>query len=501
MGSAGGGLTGYMRERIGLAGGGERRAGPPDLASPLAAVAVASPPARRGALLLLAVALTAAASARAAGPNVAGPRAVGNIADVPRVELPAVDLAALAAADAAGRGATVPNRFAAPIPTSISAANAGRWDRLPDGSWRWRLRLVSVGATSLNLVFSTFDVPPDGALWLVSPDGARVVGPLTARDRTPTGMLWTPILRGDDAVVELRVGARERDRAHLELMTVNHGFRDLASALGSLSCETDVVCPKAAAWQDEVRAVGLITLNGTGLCTGTLLDDTSHDFRPYFLTAAHCVADEYRAESIVVYWNFVAPVCGERGGGQLTDATIGSTLRASLGVPASDFTLLELSQRPDPGFNVFYAGWDASGAQPSSGAVISHPRGTPKIISFTDHAPTAVVYPGQPPSAPLAFWEVTYDDGTTDDGSSGACLFNQNHRCIGDLNDGTPAACPSGTTDDFARLSTAWDGGGAPTRLRDWLDHAGTGLTSATGAYAPRAPRAPRRLLPARPAG
>jgi lysyl endopeptidase len=442
-----------------------------------------------------------AASLAARAAAVPLPVAATDLAQVPEAVVPPVDVAALQAEDAAtGREARQPTRFAAAIPTTLSASTAGRWDLLPDGSWRWRLRILSRGALSLNLEFSHFDLPPDGTLRVGNADGTVVRGPFTSADRTPSGRLWTPIVAGDEVVLDLHVGAGERDRVRLELASLNYGYRQVVSALKSLNCETDVVCPAAAEWRDQVRAVGMITINGTGFCTGTMLDDTAHDFKPYFLTAAHCVHDSTRAESVVIYWNFQSPVCGERGGGSLDESTAGAYLRAFQATPAGDFSLLELSHRPDPSYHVFWAGWDARGATPATGTVISHPLGTEKIISFTYHPATAIAYPGSPAGSPLNFWEVTYDDGTTDNGSSGSCLFDENHLCVGDLSDGTAAQCPSGTTDWYARFDASWTGGGSPTTsLQDWLDPGKSGVLSTPGEYQPPPIRLRRRLFSANP--
>ncbi|MFQ5495882.1 MAG: fibronectin type III domain-containing protein, partial [Phycisphaerae bacterium] len=59
--------------------------------------------------------------------------------------------------------------------------------------------------------------------------------------------------------------------------------------------------------------------------------------------------------------------------------------------------------------------------------------------------------------------------------SSGSPLFDQNHRIVGQLHGGF-AACGNNDSDWYGRFSVSWNGGGTPSsRLRDWLDAAGTG--------------------------
>lgn len=393
---------------------------------------------------------------------------------VPFVPPPA---AAMAPAAASGGPVT----FATRVDVRLGADKAGAWERLADGSSLWRLRIASPGARSLNLAFATFDLPRGASLWLYRPDRSEVRGPYTGADASPDGQLWTPIVQGDEVVVELSVPKGEKKRVRLELTAVNQGFRDLVVSEQDLNlpCYTDVVCPQADPWRDQVNAVALYSQGGVISCTGTLLNDTSYDYRPFFLTAHHCLNEASNLASVVVYWNYQSPVCGEHGGGSLAQSQSGVTLRATWA--DSDFTLIELARRPDPGFHVYYAGWNATGDTPTSAVVITHPKAE-KVISFVNHPLTAVNTSLETSPPPLVWWFVNpYTEGTTDNGSSGSCLFDENKLCVGTLIDGTPASCAL-TQDWYGQLSRGWIGGGTPaTSLRAWLDARGTGALTLNG--------------------
>ena len=74
-----------------------------------------------------------------------------------------------------------------------------------------------------------------------------------------------------------------------------------------------------------------------------------------------------------------------------------------------------------------------------------------------------------------------WDLGTTEPGSSGSPLFDQNHRIIGQLHGGY-AACGNNDSDWYGRFFTSWTGGGTPaTRLSDWLDPLNTGQHALDG--------------------
>ena len=83
-----------------------------------------------------------------------------------------------------------------------------------------------------------------------------------------------------------------------------------------------------------------------------------------------------------------------------------------------------------------------------------------------------------------------WDAGTTEPGSSGSHLFDQNHCVVGQLGGGF-AACGNDEPDWYGRLSVSWTGGGtSATRLSDWLDPFGNGaLTSCETVPLPTCPQ------------
>ncbi len=71
--------------------------------------------------------------------------------------------------------------------------------------------------------------------------------------------------------------------------------------------------------------------------------------------------------------------------------------------------------------------------------------------------------------------------GSTEGGSSGAPLYNQDMRVVGLLHGGY-AACGDARADWFGRFSVAWAGAGSSrTRLSDWLDPLATGAVTLDG--------------------
>ncbi|MDY7092377.1 MAG: hypothetical protein SX243_05310 [Acidobacteriota bacterium] len=405
-----------------------------------------------------------------------------------------VDRERLMAEDAAAEPFTGPRRFAEALPVGWTASEQGVWQQLADGSRLWRLRMVSPGALSLNLRLDDFQLPAGARLWLHDGIGNVVQGPYTRDHRTREGQLWTALVPGQEAVLELHLPAGVAPAsASFRVASVQRGYRPVggqspgAEIEGDFptkqgSCNNDVVCPEGNGWRDQIRSVGWFTVNGIGLCTGTLMNNTAGDFRPYLLTAEHCDITAGNAGSMVVYWNYQSPSCGQLSGGSLADNQSGAIWRA--GDASSDFTLVELMQQPDPAFDTYYAGWDATGVAPTVGVVgIHHPDLREKAISFDDD-PLQEDDPG--------YWRVgQWEDGTTEPGSSGSCIFRRDTQlCVGTLTGGI-ASCrfPSGF-DVYGRFDAHWDGPSPTRRLRDWLDPMGSGQRVLFGAD-PDSPTSP----------
>ncbi|MDK2973567.1 MAG: lysyl endopeptidase [Candidatus Sumerlaeota bacterium] len=447
---------------------------------------------RPGFLSTLAATLLTASAQFATAQSVAVPKALAQgiapLAAVEKVPMPEVDNAALLSKalvlDEAG-----PFHFAEAIPVSLSPYDSGTWEWLADGSAVWRLRVASKGAESINLGFGRYAMPEGGRMFLYSADYSTVLGPFTEADNEKHGQLWTPLIESDEIVVEITVPGEKAAEVDVILTSVNHGYRKVGGYLEkSGSCNVDTVCSQGDDWRDQIQSVAVYGTSGTTFCTGALVNNTAQDGKPYFLTAYHCEVDATDAPSIVVYWNYENSTCrtpgstasSQTGDGSFNQFNTGSILRAAYS--ASDMTLLELDDPVDPAYDPYWAGWDRTGANATSAVAIHHPNTEEKRISFEYDSTTITSYlqssvPGDSTHIRVADWDL----GTTEPGSSGSPLFDQNKRIIGQLHGGY-AACGNDESDWYGRLFISWTGGGtSATRLSDWLDPLGTGVTTLDG--------------------
>src|SRR5262249_31972733 len=147
-----------------------------------------------------------------------------------------------------------------------------------------------------------------------------VAGPYSGLGPFGTGEFWADAVDGDIAVIEHHVKGRE---AGFRLSELSHIYGTIAPDAFSpqvLSCEVDANCFA----QPEMNAVGrmLFQAGGSFVCTGTMLNNSTGDFAPFFLTAAHCISTDAQAQTLQVYWFYRSTGCntGVVAGGIATTA-------------------------------------------------------------------------------------------------------------------------------------------------------------------------------------
>ena len=381
-----------------------------------------------------------------------------------------------------------PYRYGVQVPFGAKTA-VGDWSHVDSKTQRWSLTVASPGATSLDFHFSKLVLPENAVLRIIGAgDGNE--RKVQASEIVGGADYWTPYVLGDVATIQIDVPSSGADALQLEIAEATHGYRGLfeRAIQKSGSCNVDTACPAGDAWRDQIDSVGHYTFSSGGssyVCTGTLIGNTAQNTTPYFLTANHCVSTAAVANTLVVYWNYQSSTCRTPGSSSsgtslsksiATHSQSGATLTSTNA--ASDFALLRLNSNVPAGANPYWSGWDATGTTPSSAVGIHHPAGHEKRIAVEDQALTISGYSG---AAGSTHWRVgDWDQGTTEGGSSGSGLWNQNKRLVGQLHGGS-AACGNNLEDYYGRLSVSWTGGGTDaTRLSNWLNPGG-GTTSMAG--------------------
>jgi len=362
-------------------------------------------------------------------------------------------------------------RFAVPHKVSIKPS----WEK-SGTDYVWTHQVTAPNAVSLNFGFSRFNLPEGAELNIYSADRTQFIRSFTSEDNNVNNQLWTPVIMSDDVIIEVVAPATVASKVDIELGQIGQGFRTFGqSTLKAGSCNIDVACNESKGWEKEVNSVAVISTGGSAFCTGFMVNNTSNDKTPYFMTAAHCRITASTAPSLVTYWNYQTSKCGGSRDGKMTDFQTGSVHLAS--GAKSDFTLVKLNSQPKAEWGVHYAGWDSTTTGHDSPAVaIHHPNVDEKSISFENQNAVISSYGGQSsPGDNTHVRIIDWDKGTTEPGSSGSPLFNKDHRVVGQLHGGG-AACGNDLSDYYGRLNTSWKGDGTKGgSLKDHLDAANTG--------------------------
>ena len=401
------------------------------------------------------------------------------------LEMRGIDNAILLAKELDLRKPGRANQFAVAIPTDVRPQNQGTWEYTQDGKAIWRLRIVSKHAHSINLGFDRFILPPEGELFIYDLGKTQTYGPFVDRQNNQLESLWSPIVKSDHIVVELQVNQGNESDVDIHLSSINHDFEGFESTYRSGSCNVDIVCsatdgfPLIDRHRDIIQSAAWYTLNGIETCSGALINNTSNDKTPYFLTADHCGISSGNDQTMVLYWNYFNSTCrtpngpasGQPGDGSLADFNTGAILRANYG--PSDFALVEVADPLSPTSAAYFAGWNRADGLPDSTICIHHPNTDEKRISF-DYDPAVA-------DGATHIRVEDWDVGTTEGGSSGSPLFDQDKRIIGQLTGGF-AACGNDLWDSYGWLNVSWEGGNTPdSRLKDWLDPMDSGVESIPG--------------------
>jgi type IX secretion system substrate protein/trypsin len=381
----------------------------------------------------------------------------------------------------------LPYRFGYGFDVDYNLKNSGSWIDLANGGKLWRLHIKSAGAYSLNLIYNKFVLPDSAKLFIYNVDKSMVIGAFTSRNNKPHGKFATGLVKGDEIILEYYEPSNAKTKGEISISRVIHGYRNLFNfgdtrlgktlSFGSSgSCNNNVYCPEATSWENEVHSVGMIVLDdGTRICTGSLINNINGNYAPYFLTANHCLVGD--VNTWVIWFNYESTNCSNPSTAPLAQTLSGTTLKASSS--ESDFALIMLDETPPLDYNVFYNGWSNIDTAPTSSVGIHHPSTDIKKISYEYNQAISSAWSGTPSNS---HWEVVWNDGTTEGGSSGSPLINQNHKVVGQLHGGDASCSNQNSPDYYGKFSMSWDyGSSSSTRLKDWLDPNNTGASTLNG--------------------
>jgi len=377
-----------------------------------------------------------------------------------------------------------PYRFAKMHDVSIDIMQLAVVDSLNNGTVR-RIGIVSKNAFSLYSVFSSFIIPNGASLFVYNPEKNHILGKFTSTNNKDNHKFSILPIAGDTVIYEYFEPFDSEFLGNLVISRIGHDFRGVVSLLNndkdgafgtSGDCNIDINCFEGVNWQKEKLAVCRLIANGS-FCTGTLINNTNQDARPFFLTAHHCISDQSEADNMLCVFNYESAECNGLDG-SVEQSISGGIVRAT--TDHLDFCLIELTDSPLPSYQPYFAGWNSIDSAAVKTTCIHHPHGDVKKISKDNNAPTTGDY-GYGFDVDTHWLISDWELGTTEGGSSGSPLFNQKHQVVGDLTGGE-ASCQNSVNDYFSKFSKAWDAfPDSSQQLKFWLDPNETGNVEING--------------------
>lgn len=388
-------------------------------------------------------------------------------------------------------------RFAYKFMTDYTPENSGVRFILPDGTKVWRLGIRSEGALSLNIMFSKYHLPEGARVFLYNSDQSEVLGSFNHLNNSERAILPVAPIRGDELIVEYQEPAGVAFPGKLAIGEVNHGYRNFRVSEPQPDFTPFECMPVIACYQDSTtrydaieRSVVLMIINGTTGCTGTLVNNTANDGKPYLLTASHCLNNQFQiknpdyeevAGNIVCYFNYNSPQCSPVEPGR-TDQTVASAHFRAVN-ELTDMALLELQDTPPADYRVYYAGWNAQDAGTAPYTCIHHPGGSLKRLNLAEGDVELTSYKIQVADFnENSHWKVArWATGCTAGGSSGSPLFDGDNRVIGGLTGGA-SSCLNPAEDFFFSIQKSWsESADSSKQLKCWLDPVGVAAPVCAG--------------------
>jgi len=378
-----------------------------------------------------------------------------------------------------------PWQFGKNINVSINLKKQAIINNLPNGKL-YRLSIKSEDAKSINLRFSNLKIPKNANLYIYNKAKNEILGGFTYANNQKNGIFSTSILQGDEVILEYFEENNSDFEGELIIDRVTHGFRnpfEFEKGFGSSgNCNINVACDDGT-WQNEIKSVCMLLTGGSALCSASLINNTLEDGTPYILTADHCYRDP---ADMVFMFNWESPTCDNPINSPSHNDLSGAVLIARNN--ASDFCLLKMNDAPPYTYNTYYVGWDTEDIPSTSSVCVHHPSGDIKKISYDDNPSISDKYMGNQ-GIDDSHWKVKWDrSSTTEGGSSGSPLFNENHQIIGQLHGGYASCSNLDDPDWYGKFSYSWDYEDIPEkRLKDWLNPTNSSITSING-YDPNLP-------------
>ncbi len=390
-------------------------------------------------------------------------------------------------------GSINPPRMGVGVVVDMDMYNSGTWTEIPNKGRILRLKFIVEDALALGVYFDNFWLPQGSKLFVYNEDKKNLIGAFTHNNNPESGLFACEFIQGETLTLEYFEPIGVTQKAVLKISQLAYAYRDIDFSFidddkgGSWWCMINVACEEGDDWEKQIKGAARISIKigyNYYWCSGSLINNTSHNRAPYFLTAAHCGEGASTADlnQWVFHFKYQASTC--QGNYSSYSSITGAALKAwdHFTTPGeiddSDFYLVRLNSTPPTSYDPYYCGWDRRDIPGDSGVSIHHPAGDIKKISTYHYMISTTFWTGLPTHWRLTWSETANGTSIVQGGSSGSPVFNQDKRVIGDLTGGYASnSCTNPSPAFYGKFYWSWDkAGNTPSyRLKDWLDPTNTG--------------------------
>lgn len=422
----------------------------------------------------------------------------------PVVDFAAPDLVQIKKEDDLSAEKQQPYRVAVALKADCDFIQRAQQTKIANGTV-WRLMLRSRGAKALSITFGKFNIPEQGQLFVYDINLKKKIGAFTFENNPIEGEMALEILPGESIIMEYFQPSVVSMLPQLVISELLYVYRspgyDPASSFKDFgeagNCEVNVNCIEGNLFGNQKRGVVRILIrSGSGAfwCTGSVMNNTNRDFKPYILSAGHCREGATLTDfnRWVFYFNYEAPGCSNPSSEPASRTMSGASLISIVGNTGnlSDFMLVQLKQPIPIDYNAWYFGWSREILSNTGAVGIHHPEGDIKKISSVLNAPVSVAEYGGNANPNGTYWAVNWRStasgfGVTEPGSSGSPLINKDGEIIGTLSGGYSDCDNTGEKDYYGKVSAHWTFNSTTTtgQLGPWLDPLNIQISKFSGAY------------------
>jgi hypothetical protein len=357
-------------------------------------------------------------------------------------------------------------------------------DLIPLSNNEFRFHLQEGSVASIELLISIETIADDERIQLIDNSSGKIIFDFNAQG---TKRFMTPAFDPAETKLIWEKNSQQLRQGRFVIESVYYAsgsLRNRSIGFGSsLACHPNTACKTdsmSLLISNSALRIRVVAEEGSGYCTGAMVNNARNDKTPYVLTAFHC---QWNATPLYDQWRFefeyVSPTCPNPP----TEPQLLSLTGCELvsGGQASDYLFLKLNDDIPDNWEVTFAGWNRDDANTADTSYhVHHPQAD--IRKYSTSTEKAIVHTNainwsegyQTPANHHIRFEFT--EGGHEPGSSGGPIFDQDGFLIGQLHGGS-GGCAAQSNTFVGRFSKSWNLGSTPdTRLRDWLDPDNTGI-------------------------